>query len=91
MVNMMDTKQPEADSSVKMREVFSQFMDQLQPLSTFHISHGYTGSPQYPGVILLFVAAPDTVIQPLRAELDAVVARVLAEHHMHPIEPKGTQ
>jgi hypothetical protein len=83
-------EQLEADSSAKMRKAFSQFMEQLQPSSTFHVSKGFTGSPDYPGVILLFLAAPDPVIEPLRAELDAVVARVLAAHQLQPIKPKGT-
>jgi hypothetical protein len=84
-------EQLEADSSAKMRKAFSQFMEQLQPLRTFHVSRSFTGSPQYPGVILLFLAAPDPVIEPLRAELDAVVKRVLSEHHMQAIDPRGTQ
>ena len=91
MVNMTDAKQPKPDSSVQMREAFSRFMDQLQPLRTFHMSQSFVGSPQYPGVILLFLAAPDAVIEPLKAELDVVVDRVLGEHHMRAIEPKGTQ
>jgi hypothetical protein len=50
------SKESQAHSSAKMRDAFSQFMEQLQPLRTFHMSQGYTGSPQYPGVILLFLA-----------------------------------
>jgi hypothetical protein len=80
-----------ADSSERMRAAFAQFMEQLQPLRTLHMSQSYIGSPEYPGVILLFLAAPDPVIEPLKAELDAVVKRVLSEHHMQVIEPKGTQ